>query len=444
MDHVEKLTVEVLGTPVGVLAPSAEKPKYVFSYLPDAPATHFVSLSMPVRPESYEWPEGLHPVFQMNLPEGYQKDLLRQKLGRAMPVDDFSLLALTGSRGIGRVSVYPWGQQRPNTQALPLVEVLAHPDSRAALLAALNEYIVSGHRFESISGVMPKVPGLRTLAPDIKLTVTADEWILKTGREDTPGIAINEYLCLELARAMGLPVPRTKLSDDGDVLAVARFDRDSDGTPLGLEDFCALMGMPPHDKYNATMEGIAKHLNMWCAESERISSAKRFVEMVVLNLVVRNADAHAKNYAVLYSSAENATLAPVFDVVTVAAYRDFAQSPFGLSIGGRKAWNLRKELERLCVERLNLPVSVVAIALDKAAAGMQRLVPELGKYANNYPHFRPAGKRMLRLWEEGLHTASGEKGVSVVVDFSAPKFSDEARPKKSRRSKRIMNPEKLE
>lgn len=438
MDRIEKLTVEVLGTPVGVLTPSADKPKHVFSYLPDAPATHFVSLSMPVRPESYEWPEGLHPVFQMNLPEGYQKELLRQKLGRSMPVDDFSLLALTGGQGIGRISIYPWGQQRPNKEALPLVEVLAHPDSRAALLAALNEY-----RFENISGVMPKVSGFPTLAPNEKITVTTDEWILKTGREDTPGIAINEYLCLELARAMGLPVPRTQLSADGDVLAVARFDRDSDGTPLGLEDFCALMGMPPHDKYNATMEGIAKHLNIWCAESERISSAKRLIEMMVLNLVVRNADAHAKNYAVLYSSAENATLAPVFDVVTIAAYREFAQSPFGLSIGGRKAWDLRKELERLCVERLNLPVSVVAAGLDKAAAGMQRLVPELGRYANNYPHFRLAGKRMLKLWEEGLRTISGEKGASVVVDFSAPNFSGEAKPNKSRRSKRIMNPEKL-
>jgi serine/threonine-protein kinase HipA len=444
MNQLKKLTVEVLGTPVGVLAPSAEKPKYVFSYLPDAPATHFVSLSMPVRPESYEWPEGLHPVFQMNLPEGYQKDLLRQKLGRSMPVDDFSLLALTGGRGIGRVSIYPWGQQRPNTQALPLVEVLAHPDSRAALLAALDEHIVNEPGFESISGVMPKVSGLRTLATDEKLTVTADEWILKTGREDTPGIAINEYLCLELARAMGLPVPRTQLSADGDVLAVARFDRDSDGSPLGLEDFCALMGMPPHDKYSATMEGIAKHLHMWCADSERISSARRLVEMVVLNLVVRNADAHAKNFAVLYSSVEDATLAPVFDVVTVAAYREFAQSPFGLSIGGRRAWNLGKELERLCVERLNLPVSVVSDALEKAAAGMQRLAPEIARYAHDYPHFRRAGKRMVKLWEEGLRTASGGKGVSVVVDFSAAKFSDEATPKKSRKSKRIMNPEKLE
>lgn len=438
MDNVKQLTVEVLGRPIGVLTPSAEKPRHVFTYLPGTPSTHFVSLSMPVRPESYDWPEGLHPVFQMNLPEGYQKELLRQKLGRAMPVDDFSLLALTGGRGIGRVSVYPLGGLRPDTHSLALVDVLARPDSREALLQALN-----GHLLENISGVMPKVAGIDKMPHDEKLTITADEWILKTGRQDTPGIAINEFLCLGLAREMGLPVPRAALSEDGEVLAVRRFDRDSDGTPLGLEDFCALMGMPPQDKYEATMEGIAKHLYRWCAQSERVESARRLVEMVVLNLVIRNADAHAKNYAVLYSSVDDATLAPVFDVVTVAAYRDFAQSPFGLSIGGRKTWSMRKELERFCVERLNLPASTVADALEKAAVGMQKLVPEIGRYADNYPHFRPPAKRMVKLWAEGLRTLSGKRGASTQVDFAAPKFSDEEKPKKVRKSKHAMNPEKF-
>jgi serine/threonine-protein kinase HipA len=437
MTPVDKLVVEVLGRPVGVLAPSAEKPRHVFTYLPDAPITHFVSLSMPVRLTSYEWPEGLHPVFQMNLPEGYLKDLVAQKLGRAMPVDDFNILGLTGSRAIGRVSVYPWGKGRPRDYKMSFTEVFAHPDSRAALLSALNEHTLE---LDGISGVMPKAPAL---GPTDRVTIHFDEWILKTGRQDTPGIAINEYLCLALAREMQLPVPVTQLSNDGQVLAVGRFDRDPDGTPVGLEDFCALMGMPPRDKYNATMEAMAKHLSIWCAETKRVQSAKRLVEMVILNLAVRNADSHAKNYAVLYSAPDDATLAPVFDVVTVAAYRDFAQSPFGLSVGGRKAWNLRKEIERLSVERLNLPASVVSDALEKVAAGMQKVLPEIRRYADQYDHFRPAAKRMVKLWEEGLRVTSGDRGVSIPVNFSAPNFSDEKKPGKARKSPYTMNPAKL-
>ena len=52
----------------------------VFTYLPDVPAQSLVSLLMPVRAESYVWKKGLHPFFQMNLPEGYKKDRIRETL----------------------------------------------------------------------------------------------------------------------------------------------------------------------------------------------------------------------------------------------------------------------------------------------------------------------------------------------------------------------------
>jgi serine/threonine-protein kinase HipA len=321
-----------------------------------------------------------------------------------------------------------------------VVEVLARADSRAALIEALEHT-----EFESISGVMPKAPAIRSPDAGERLTMVSDEWILKTGRQDTPGIAINEFLCMELAREMGLPVPSTRLSKDGETLAVARFDRDygHDGAPLGFEDFCSLMGMPPQAKYDATMEGISKHLLLWCGESQRIESARRLISMTVLNLVTRNADAHAKNHAILYSSREDATLAPVFDVVTVAAYPDYALAPFGLAIGGRKTWNLRKELERLSIERFNLAKSSVSDAAERVASGMQKVVPEIGRLAREFPGFRETGKRMSHLWEEGLQQMAGKGGISVPVDFSVAGFSAEKRSGGSRKSKHTMNPEKL-
>ena len=94
------LDVYVGGAPAGAL--TQEGPGYVFAYLPDTPAERFVSLTMPVRLQSYVWPT-LHPVFQMNLPEGHQKDTLRRKFGPVATIDDLSLLALTGRRTIGRV-----------------------------------------------------------------------------------------------------------------------------------------------------------------------------------------------------------------------------------------------------------------------------------------------------------------------------------------------------
>ncbi|MGO9444756.1 MAG: HipA N-terminal domain-containing protein [Thiobacillaceae bacterium] len=64
---------------------------HVFTYLPNTPADHFVSLTMPVRSQSYVWLE-LHPVFQMNLPEGYLKDAIRRRFGPVATVDKLRLL----------------------------------------------------------------------------------------------------------------------------------------------------------------------------------------------------------------------------------------------------------------------------------------------------------------------------------------------------------------
>ena len=42
------------------------------TYVPDVAPENLVSLTMPVRTESYSWDDQLSPLFfQMNLPEGY-------------------------------------------------------------------------------------------------------------------------------------------------------------------------------------------------------------------------------------------------------------------------------------------------------------------------------------------------------------------------------------
>jgi serine/threonine-protein kinase HipA len=103
------LDVYVKDRLVGTLGPTAGG-AYALTYLPGTPLEDLVSLTMPVRLESYVWRRGLPPFFLMNLPEGFQKDLVRAKLGPHAEVTDPGLLALTGNRTIGRVRVLPQGQ----------------------------------------------------------------------------------------------------------------------------------------------------------------------------------------------------------------------------------------------------------------------------------------------------------------------------------------------
>lgn len=78
---------------------------YLFRYHEEANAQAAISLLMPVRLDEYRHQE-LHPIFQMNLPEGYVLEQLRNCLAKVANIDPMLLLALSGSSSpIGRVAV---------------------------------------------------------------------------------------------------------------------------------------------------------------------------------------------------------------------------------------------------------------------------------------------------------------------------------------------------
>ena len=56
------------------------------------------------------------------------------------------------------------------------------------------------------------------------------------------------------------------------------------------------------------------------------------IDMFVFNLLIGNADAHAKNYSVVYHK-RRPLLAPLYDAVSTAVYPDLSRD-FAMSIGG--------------------------------------------------------------------------------------------------------------
>ena len=75
-----------------------------FAYLPGAPPTRAVSLTMPLRLESWSVPFGLLPVFEMNLPEGVLRERLRLAFAKATGTfDEFVLLSIVGRSQVGRI-----------------------------------------------------------------------------------------------------------------------------------------------------------------------------------------------------------------------------------------------------------------------------------------------------------------------------------------------------
>jgi serine/threonine-protein kinase HipA len=367
----------------------------VFTYLPDVPAERLVSLLMPVRAESYVWKKGLHPFFQMNLPEGYKKDRIRETLGPHADVTDMGLLALTGANSIGRVQVVPRGTS-PGTAGgnVKISDLLASADSRENLLHLLDEGVTQG-----ISGVMPKA----LARPDDKATVRTEEFILKTGLDDIPWLSVNEYLCLEVARKAGLEVPETRLSDDGQVLAIRRFDRMKEGKWLAVEDFCALKGLDPIEKYRkGTLEDLAKLTQEFSLGDHVKESARKLFTLHLLNIALRNSDAHLKNFAVTYTSAEDVRLAPVYDIVTVTVYPRYKTNLPALPLYGKRVWASGKALVRHGGAWLGLTSADMTDSVERINAAVQAVLPLVRECVDRFPGFQDVAKRMLDAWAQGL------------------------------------------
>ena len=98
-----KLHVYVHNQPVATLE-SIDGFRHVMTYHPDIAPEQFVSLLMPVRTESYVYPE-LHPLFRMNLPEGFLLSVLQEQLGPHVGASPLNLLSVVGRNAIGRVKV---------------------------------------------------------------------------------------------------------------------------------------------------------------------------------------------------------------------------------------------------------------------------------------------------------------------------------------------------
>ena len=122
-------------------------------------------------------------------------------------------------------------------------------------------------------------------------------------------------------------------------LLVERYDRirGRDGVIARLhqEDFCQALSVPPELKYeDEGGPGAVRSLELIDAACSRPAADRlRFIRMLIFHYLVGNADAHAKNYALLYRD-NTPDLAPLYDVVCTAAYPRLAKK-LAMAVGGR-------------------------------------------------------------------------------------------------------------
>lgn len=305
---IRLLDVSVDGRDCGKLQHAS---RYTFAYNRDDGTQRPVGLLMPPSQLAYE-DTALFPVMDQNLPEGFLFSQLRAAFPK-QPITPMHLLALMGSNGIGRLGFrVPDAPVPPRAAPMSREDILASRPDEHLFEKLVHDYLSTGI---GIAGIQPKI-----LVPD-RSTWAVPNLIVKSASPSYPGIAANEFVCLRAARLAGIEVPKHHLSDSGELLVIERFDLLDDGTRLGFEDIAALMGLQVRDvladrKYHGSYEKIAQLLNILGMAAQ----LPVFFEQVAFSIMVRNGDAHLKNFGVLYTDTSDMRIAPMFDVVTTAIY----------------------------------------------------------------------------------------------------------------------------
>lgn len=381
---------------------------YEFRYLQPDPEQPAVALLMPPR-ERLTWQDGdLFPPMDQNLPEGDLFMKIRELFPK-QPMTPMHMLALVGRNGIGRLGFSlpdRTGPARPRTLSKEeLLKTAYTPEVFNELVAA---YLSTG---AGIAGMQPKI-----MVPD-RPTVPIPSLIVKAASPAYPGLAANEFLCLMAARHAGIDVPTFALSDDGQMLVLDRFDLvihdDGHVERLGFEDIAALAGLRVRDilsdrKYQGSYQRVAELLRQLQLHSDNLH---RFFEQVAFSVMVRNGDAHLKNFGLLYRTASDVWLAPMFDVVTTSIYK-YTQYPGGPELEDHtlalKLWAGKHQTktyptteELLEFGRRICGVPRPAAVLERIAEGMRKTLDD----AKSDARVKPAlWRQMAQAWELGLQT----------------------------------------
>jgi serine/threonine-protein kinase HipA len=425
-----KLNVHVLGQHVGVLEQVGDF-KSVMTYVPDVAPENLVSLTMPVRTESYVWDDELHPIFRMNLPEGYLLQVLQEEFGPHIGASPVALLSVIGRNMVGRLTVAaPGAVLDEPAKPIEVAELLKGDNSEEAFSQLVREHAKSG-----VSGVLPKFLDTEaqkqgSLEPHKKATLLTHQHIIKGSSARLPYATANEHLCMQVV-AKVVESAKTELSQDGNVLLVHRFDVDENGKPfLAMEDFCALLGLRPQNKYETTWERIAKAVRTFVDGKYHYESFQKLTAMLLLTYALRNADCHSKNLALLYTSRTDARLAPAYDFFTTSVYPGYRDNPPGVMFGGKKTWLPGKTLANFITTNFGIPDREQKLIVERISDAIADTAPAVREKMNHLADFKDTGKWMLATWSEGVNQLRDSRMYSLSAWKSSEAFEGISDPPK--------------
>jgi serine/threonine-protein kinase HipA len=297
-----------------------------------------VSLSMPLREDAFRG-QTVTAVFDNLLPDS---DALRRRIADrvgAAGIDAWSLLAAIGRDCVGALQFLAGDEGHDDGVSGEAI------DGRTIerLLKGLAQAPLGLTRDDdfriSIAGAQEKTALLRHAGKWLRPHgTTATTHILKSQIGTLPnGIDLsnsveNEYYCLRLAAAFGLPVSNAAIMAFGKTtaLVVERFDRrwTRDGRLLRVpqEDCCQALAVPPTRKYQS--EGgpdLKAILNLLRGSDDPAADQAIVFKAQILFWLIGATDGHAGNFSIFLGPGGRYRLTPLYDILTAQPSLDAGQ-----------------------------------------------------------------------------------------------------------------------
>jgi serine/threonine-protein kinase HipA len=290
-----------------------------------------VSLSLPLREDKYTGAPVI-AVFDNLLPDSEAiRRHVAERVG-ANGIDPYSLLSAVGRDCVGALAFLPDGVD-PGLAG----SVHGHPISDDEIEHILNNLgsaplgLGEDEDFRiSIAGAQQKTA----------LLFFEGQWQKPTGTTPTThifkptigrlpnGIDLsfsveNEFLCLRLVDALGVPAAEAEIATFGTTRAmvVERFDRrwtrDNRLLRLPQEDMCQALSYPPTRKYQSDGgPGIREILALLQGSDAPEEDRLKFFRANVIFWLIGATDGHAKNFSIRLLPGGRFRLTPLYDVLT--------------------------------------------------------------------------------------------------------------------------------
>lgn len=299
-----------------------------------------VSISLPLREDRYTG-EPVIAVFENLLPDSPQ---IRRRVAERVHADGFDayhLLKKVGRDCAGALQFLPDGEKPGPAGA---VKGRAVDDEYIARkisdLAAAPLGLDEDEEFRiSLAGAQEKtallywkrkwhVPHGTTATTHI---IKPQIGVLRNGIDLSQSVE-NEYLCMKITTALGLPTAEVAIVDfkKTRAIVVERFDRtwtnDKRLLRLPQEDCCQALSVPPTRKYEADGgPGIRAVLDLLKGSDDPETDRRLFLKAQIVFWLLGATDGHAKNFSLFLEPGGRFRMTPLYDVLSAQPALDAGQ-----------------------------------------------------------------------------------------------------------------------